>query len=214
MTFFAFAGVALVAMLVYHLYQTKRWEVCNEQDRAKLRAAIEADPKNIGAYELLADSYRQSKQLEQACDWYKRALRFDVGETNHNVRYKLEHVQMEIEQAKAGFFSQPETWKRNKRVAAEVLFCQRCGASNEPNRSRCEVCGDLLLQANILDSFKEHWQDPHTKKALIVIALNCVFFVGLAALIFRLPAMLSGILVFSSFVAIVFVYLQRIDGSR
>jgi tetratricopeptide (TPR) repeat protein len=214
MTFLVFAAIALVALLGYHLRQTKRWENCNEQDRAKLRAAIEADPKNIGAYELLGDSYRQSKQLDQACDWYKRALRFDVDETNHNVRYKLEHVQMEIEQAKAGFFSQPETWKRSKRVAAEVLFCQRCGASNPPHRSRCEVCGDLLLQATIVESIKEHWHDPHTKKALIVIALNCVFFTGVATLIFQLPAMLSGIIVISSFTAIVFVYLQRIDGSR
>jgi len=214
MIFFLVVLVVLAALVFYQLHQTKRYEDCNEKDRAKLRAAIEADPRNVGAYELLGDSYRQSKQLELACDWYKRALRFDVDETNTGIRYKLEQVQMDIEQAKAGFLSQPETWKRTKRVAAEVLFCQRCGSPNPPHRSRCEVCGDLLLQASIFDSFKEHWRDPQTKKGLIVIGVNCVFFTVLFTLLFRLPPMLSGILVASSFAAIVFVYLQRIDGSR
>jgi tetratricopeptide (TPR) repeat protein len=214
MLFLWAAIIALAAVVAHKVNQNRRWEECNEQDRARLRAAIEADPKNLGAYELLGDSYRQSNKLEQACDWYKRALRFDVAETNHTVRYKLEQVQMDIDKSKAGFFSIPETWLRTKRIAAEVLFCPQCGASNLPHRTRCEVCDEILLQSSIIGSARELWHDPRSRKALIVIALNCLFFSVLISIMFSLPPIFAGVLLAASFIATAFIYLQRIDGSR
>lgn len=213
MIFLWFVILVVVAMVLHRVRQSIHWEQLNVEDRAKLRAAIDADPKNIGAYELLGDSLRQSGRLEDACEWYKRALRFDVDETNRQVRYKLERAQKDIERRKAAFLGIPQSWKLNTRIASEVLFCRRCGTPNPPYRARCEVCEDLLMRDSYLEAVRELWNEGSLGKFALIAALNSLFLSVLLALIFKLPTLESASIGVAAFVAITIVLMQRLNGN-
>lgn len=114
---------------IYRLFNQGSIKEILEEEAQKCRAAIQADPRNWGAHELLAKTLYNMGDIHTAIDEMRLALQ--LFPDLENAKYCIREWEAE---------------KREKNTG--IAVCPHCGTENESGRTWCRKCENKIIRYN------------------------------------------------------------------
>ena len=120
----AVAGFALLGRALVRRADRRLADAIDREDIAKYQDGLAADPKNVAAHSLLADTYRRLEDYARAIEEYEAAIRLDPSLKEERVWLERSRAELERRQRKD-------------------LRCPRCGFPRPARAPACPECGRL-----------------------------------------------------------------------
>jgi len=120
----AVAGFALLGRALVRRADRRLADAIDREEIAKYEKGLAADPNNVAAHSLLADTYRRLHDHARAIEKYEAALRLDPSLKEERVWLERSRAELERRQRKD-------------------LRCPRCGFPRPARAPDCPECGRL-----------------------------------------------------------------------